>query len=104
MAPVIIAGIYGTGFVAIASVLALWSLWWIIKAAKTNPSEREAEDEARARVARGEGWDEHGTAPVPFSDGEIADLSAALAPEDPAEAGVDVRPRPETPKGRFNKR
>ncbi|MDO9356175.1 MAG: hypothetical protein Q7T55_20925, partial [Solirubrobacteraceae bacterium] len=74
----VIAGIYGTAFVVVASLLALWSLWWIIKAAKSNPSEREAEDEARARVARGEGWGDEGvTAPAPFSDAEIAILSDA---------------------------
>ncbi|MDO9354777.1 MAG: hypothetical protein Q7T55_13855, partial [Solirubrobacteraceae bacterium] len=67
--------------------------------------ERAAEDEARAAVARGEGWaDEKGRAQRPFSDDDIAELSAALAAEDPTEAGVDVRPRPDTPKGRFNKR
>ncbi len=101
----IIAGIYGTSFVVVASILALWSLWWIIKAAKTNPSEREAEDEARERVARGEGWaDENGSARVPFTDAEIAELSASLSPEDPADAGIDARPKPDAPKRRFNKR
>jgi hypothetical protein len=91
---VIVASIYGTAFIVVGTLLAFWSLWWIIKAAMTNPSEREAEDEARAAVARGEGWaDENGSARQPFTDAEIKTLSDALAAEDPTEAGVDVRPR-----------
>ena len=104
MTDVVIAGIYGTAFIVVATLLALWSLWWILKAAWTNPAEREAEDDARARIARGEGWEEGSSAPVPFSDEEIAELSTALAPDDPAAVGVDARPRPDTPKGRRTKR
>lgn len=101
----VIASIWGTVLVAIGAALALWSLWWIIQAARTNPSEREAEDEARAAVARGEGWaDEGGAARVPFSDAEIADLSTALAPESLEEAGVEARPRGTERKGPFNRR
>jgi hypothetical protein len=96
---VIVASIYGTGFIVVGTLLAFWSLWWIIKAAWTNPSEREAEDEARAAVARGEGWaDESGSGRKPFSDVEMQALSDALAPEDPGAAGVDVRPRDDDPR------
>jgi hypothetical protein len=99
---VVLGSIYGTAFIVLGSLLALWSLWWIVKAAMTNPAERDAEMEARARVARGEGWSEDGSPPpASFSDSEMAELSDALRAENPAEAGIDVTPRKETPKSRW---
>ena len=100
----VVASIYGTAFVITGALLALWSLWWIISAARTNIGEREAEVEAREAVARGESWaDQNGSAPKPFTDAEIAELSAALEPSDPAEAGIDVSPAPKQHKGRFGR-
>ncbi|MBJ7471145.1 MAG: hypothetical protein JHD16_07575 [Solirubrobacteraceae bacterium] len=97
----IIASIYGTAFVIVGALLALWSLWWIISAARTNIGEREAEVAAREAVGRGEAWaDQNGSAPKPFSDAEIAELSESLAPQSPEDAGIDVRPAPPKPKGR----
>ena len=93
-------GTYTAIFTAVGSVLALWSITWIIRASLSNPDTREAEVEARARVARGEGWDGP-TAPHTFSDEEMADLAQALAPLTLEEAGVDARPRThESPKWR----
>lgn len=97
----VVASIYGTAFVVVGSLLALWSLWWIISAARTNIGEREAEVEAREAVGRGEAWaDQNGSAPKPFTDAEIAQLSDSLAAQDPSDAGIDVRPAPPKPKGR----
>ncbi len=97
----VVASIWGTGFTILGATLALWSLWWIISAARTNIGEREAEVEAREAVGRGESWaDQNGSAPRPFSDAEIRELSEALEPSDPAEAGVDVSPAPPEPKRR----
>lgn len=92
----VLAGVLSTGFTIIAALLAVWSLWWIVSAARTNPGEREAEVEARDRVARGEGWDPDDGLPTPqaFTDAELLALSDALAPQTPEEAGVDVRPAP----------
>lgn len=102
----VVASIYGTSFIVLGSLAALWSLWKLIQAAATNPADREAEVEARQRVAEGGSWaDENGSAPAPFTDAEIAQLSASLAPETPEEAGVDVSAKPpEKPKGLFNRR
>jgi hypothetical protein len=105
--PVIVASIYGTGFIVLGSLLALWSLWWIVKAALADPIERNAEDEARAAVGRGEGWPDErgpGRARKSFSDEEIARLSAALEPADPAEVGVEVREKTDREKRRDNGR
>lgn len=100
----VVASIYGTAFIAVSIVLALWSLWWIISGARTNIDEREAEVEAREAVARGEGWaDQNGSALRPFTDAEIAELSAALEPQDPAEAGIDVRPAPKRERRGFRR-
>lgn len=107
MPSVIVASIYGTGFIIIGALLALWSLWWIVKAAMTDPIERTAEDEARAAVGRGEGWPDErgpGRARKAFSDEEIARLSEALEPSDPAEAGVEVRELTDNEKRRRNRR
>lgn len=100
----VVASIWGTGFTILGALLALWSLWWIISAARTNIGEREAEVEAREAVGRGESWaDQNGSAPRPFTDAEIQRLSDALAPSDPDEAGIDVSPAPE-PKRRRGRR
>ena len=100
-ATVVLANLWGTGFTVLGALLALWSLWWIVSAARTNIGEREAEVEARERVAQGGTWaDQNGSAPKPFTDAEIARLSEALAPSDPAEAGIDARPAPKSDKGR----
>ncbi|MDQ8044946.1 MAG: hypothetical protein AAGC46_18465 [Solirubrobacteraceae bacterium] len=102
----ILASIYGTGFIVLGALLALWSLWWIVKAAMTDPVERTAEDEARAAVGRGEGWpDERGRPRKAFTDEEIARLSEALEPSDPDEVGVEVREKTDDEKrGRRNRR
>lgn len=100
----VVASIYGTAFIVVGIALALWSLWWIIAAARTNIDEREAEVAAREAVGRGEAWaDQNGSAPQPFSDEEIAELAASLEPVDPADAGIDVRRAPD-PKGRRGRR
>ncbi|MBO9533908.1 MAG: hypothetical protein J7513_13135 [Solirubrobacteraceae bacterium] len=88
----ILASLIGNAFTLLAALLAIWSLWWIVRGSLTNTEERNAEDEARLRVAEGKGWGD-GPQPVPFSDEELARLSDALAPSDPAEAGIEVRPR-----------
>ena len=90
---VIVASIYGTGFLVVSGILAVWSLWWIIKAAKTNPDERQAEVDARARVAAGGSWTEGEAPPRALTDAEIAALSESQMADDPAASGVDVKPR-----------
>lgn len=96
----VIGSIYGNVFILVSVVVAIWSLWWIVRGSLTNVDERTAEVEARQRVAEGGHWDE-GPRPEPFTDEELARLSEALAPSDPAEVGVDVSPRPPEPKRRF---
>lgn len=92
-AAVVVASIWGYGFTVLGALLALWSLWWIISAARTNIGEREAEVEAREVVAKGGSWaDQNGSAPKPFTDAELAALAESLEPSDPADVGVDVRP------------
>lgn len=99
------AGVLATIFTVVASLLALWSLWWFIKAAKTNPGEREAEVEARERVARGEGWEEgSGPTDVPCTDAELAKLSDALAAQSLEEAGIDARSAPPVKRRGFLRR
>lgn len=90
------ASVLATAFTVIAALLAIWSLWWIVNAARTNPGEREAEVQARDRVARGEGWAQDDGLPAPqaFTDDELRHLSEALAPQRPEDVGVDARPAP----------
>jgi hypothetical protein len=97
---VVVGSLIGNGFILLSVVLAIWSLWWIVRGSLTNIEERSAEDEARQRVAEGGTWGD-GPQPKPFSDAELTRLSDALAPSDPAEVGVDVRPRPPEPKRRL---
>ncbi|MEH3052890.1 MAG: hypothetical protein PGN13_02640 [Patulibacter minatonensis] len=85
--------IYGNAFIAVSVALAIWSLWWIVRGSLTNGDERNAEDEARRRVAEGGQWDDGRPSPRPFSDEELAELSDALAPSSLEEAGVEARPR-----------
>lgn len=89
----VIASIYGNVFLTVSGLLAIWSLWWIIKAARSNPSERNAEVEARERVAQGGGWADGDRQPRSLTDDEIAALSAAQAADEPAAASVDAQPR-----------
>jgi hypothetical protein len=96
---VVVANLIGNAFTLLAALLAVWSLWWIVRGSLTNTGERNAEDEARQRVAEGGTWGE-GPQPVPFTDEELHRLSDALAPSDPAEAGVETRPRPPEPRRR----
>lgn len=93
-------GTYTAIITAIGAVLAIWSITWIIRAQATDPKERREEADARARVARGEGW--NGPTPPPsFSDSELSALARALEPLTLEEAGVEARPRtPEPPKWR----
>jgi hypothetical protein len=90
---VVVANVIGNAFIALSVVVALWSLWWIIRGSLTNVAERTAEDDARQRIAEGGAWDD-GVVPEPFSDAELARLSDALAPSDLDAAGVEARPRP----------
>lgn len=99
----VLAGLWSNLFLIATAVAALWSLWWIVRGALTNVSEREEEDAARARVAEGGGWDPDGPAPRPFSDAELRELSEALEPQSLEEAGVSARPR-ERKRSRSNKR
>ena len=63
---------------------------------------REAEVEARERVAKGGAWaDQNGNAPKPFTDAELAQLAESLEAVDPAEAGIDVRPAEPRKRRRF---
>lgn len=96
---VVIGSVIANAFIALSVILAFWSLWWIVKGSLTNVDERSAEQEARERVAQGGTWDD-GPQPEPFTDGELAELSAALAPSDPEQAGIETRPRPPEPKRR----
>ncbi len=50
---VVVASLIGNAFILVAVSLAIWSLWWIVRGSLTNVSERNAEDEARQRVAEG---------------------------------------------------
>lgn len=104
MRAVVLASLIGNAFIALSVVLAIWSLWWIVRGSLTNVDERTAEDEARQRVAEGGAWGD-GPAPEPFTDAELTELSQALAPSTLEEAGVEARPRPPEPKRRWlNKR
>jgi hypothetical protein len=94
---VVVASIIANAFIALSVVLAIWSLWWIIRGSLTNVDERTAEDEARQRVAEGGTWGD-GPQPEPFTDAELARLSDALAPSSLEEAGVEARPRPKEPR------
>ena len=89
----VVGGIIGNFLILIAVSLAIWSLWWIVKGSLTNTDERNAEVEARQRFVEDGHWAE-GPRPVPFTDDELARLSDALAPVDPAEAGIEARPAP----------
>lgn len=98
----VIASIWGYGFTVLGALLAVWSLWWIVSAARTNIGEREAEVEAREAVAKGGAWaDQNGNAPKPFTDAELAQLAESLEAVDPAEAGIDVRPAEPRKRRRF---
>lgn len=99
-AAVVVGNIIGNAFILVAVAGAIWSLWWIVRGSLTNVDERSAEVEARQRVAEGGHWDE-GPRPEPFTDEELARLSEALEPSDPAEVGVDVRPAPPEPRRRL---
>ncbi len=99
----VLASLIGNAFIALSVVLAIWSLWWIVRGSLTNVDERTAEDEARQRVADGGSWDD-GPAPEPFSDAELAELSEALRPSTLEEAGVEARPAPPEPKRRWPNR
>ncbi len=90
-------------FIALSVVLAIWSLWWIVRGSLTNVDERTAEAEARKRVGEGGSWDD-GPAPEPFTDAELAALSEALRPSTLEEAGVEARPAPPEPKRRWGNR
>lgn len=93
----VVASYWGTGFTIVGASLALWSLWWIISAARTNIGEREAEVAAREAVGRGESWaDQNGSAPKPFTDAEIARLAASQQPQTLEDAGVDASPAPKS--------
>jgi hypothetical protein len=96
---VVVASLIGNGFILLSVILAIWSLWWIVRGSLTNIDERSAEDEARQRVAEGGTWGD-GPQPKPFTDAELARLSDALAPSDLDEAGIDARPAPPEPKRR----
>lgn len=98
----VVASIYGIAFTVVGVMLALWSLWWIISAARTNIGEREAEVAAREHVAETGSWaDQNGSAPKPFTDAELAQLAESLEPVDPAEVGIDVSPAPPAKKRRL---
>lgn len=82
---------------SVGAVLAIWSISWIVRAQRDNSGERIEEDEARARVAAGQGWD--GPLPPPsFSDDELAALSLAQTPLSLEEAGIVARPVEPKPK------
>lgn len=78
---------------AIGSVLAIWSISWIVRAQHTGADDRRLEDDARARVASGQGWD-GATAPRAFSDAQMEALSLSLQPLTLEQAGVVARPKP----------
>lgn len=99
----VLASLIGNAFIALSVVLAIWSLWWIVRGSLTNVDERTAEDEARQRIAEGGAWDD-GPAPEPFTDEELSELSRALEPTSLEEAGVEARPRPPEPKRRWPNR
>lgn len=73
------------------SVLALWSITWILRAQQTGTGERRLEDDARARVAGGQGWDGP-EPPRSFSDAELVALSRSLRPLTLEQAGIVARP------------
>lgn len=78
---------------ATGSVLAIWSISWIIRAQRTGSDDRRLEDDARARVASGQGWD-GASAPRAFSDAQMQALSLSQQPLSLEQAGVIARPRP----------
>lgn len=80
---------------AIGAVLAIWSITWIVSAQRSGSGERRLEDDARARVAGGQGWDGP-KPPRAFSDAELAALARAQQPLTLEEAGVVARPLPPT--------
>ena len=80
---------------AIGAVLAIWSITWIVNAQRTGSAERRLEDDARARVADGQGWDGP-KPPQSFSDAELAALARAQQPLTLEQAGVVARPLPPT--------
>lgn len=88
-------GTWTTIVTAIGAVLALWSITWIIKAQRTGSAERRLEDDARERVAGGQGWDGP-KPPRSFTDAELAALARAQQPLTLEQAGVEARPLPPT--------
>lgn len=87
------------------AVVAVGSLWWMVRGSLTNVGEREREDAARARIAEGGSWEPGGAAPKPFTDGELRELAQALQPQTLEEAGVEARPAERRRRrGRSNKR
>lgn len=85
------------------SILALWSITWILRAQHSGPDIRIAEQEARERVAQGQGWD-GAAAPPTIPDEVLARLARAQEPLTLAQAGVVARPRPQVRRRRRARR
>lgn len=99
-----VAGLFDTAYLVVTGVLALWAISWLIKGSLTNVGERDAEVQARERIAQGGAWAEDELPPRALTDGEIDDLSGALRPSTLEEAGIDARPRATAPSRRLRRR
>lgn len=91
----VVASIWSNAWLVVTGILALWSLSWLIRGSMTNIGEREAEVEARDRVAQGGAWEEGGVPPRVLTDDEIHALADAQKPSTLEEAGVDATRRDE---------
>lgn len=96
----VVAGIWSNAWLVVTGILALWSLTWLIRGSLTNVGEREAEVEARRRVAEGGAWEEGQAPPRVLTDAEITALSEALKPSTLDEAGVEATRRDDVPRRR----